>query len=319
MRTVDPQAFFAASRLLIVAGKGGVGKTTVSAVLARAAASCGLSVLVLAVDAGTNLGTLLGAAAPLDDTEVTIATGLGPAGTGSIRARSVTASAALGEYLSDHGLNRLLGRLVRTGVLDVVATAAPGIDDLLVLGKVKAFERSGTADLVIVDAPAAGHALTFLRSPRGLAEVVGGGPIATQAAEVLAMLGDEARCRVLLVTLAEETPVNELVEAAYQLEDQVGLALAPVVVNGVYPAVEGLTDELPAAARRLPAATRDALAAAAAFRLERTELQRAQVARLAERLPLPQLTLPFRFTAGLDADDVIALADDLTAGVRALG
>jgi len=69
---MDPQAFFAASKLLIVAGKGGVGKTTVSAVLARAAASCGLSVLVLAVDAGTNLGTLLGAAAPLDDTEVTI-------------------------------------------------------------------------------------------------------------------------------------------------------------------------------------------------------------------------------------------------------
>ena len=83
---MEPQAFFAGSRLLIVAGKGGVGKTTVTAVVAHAAATCGLSVLVLAVDAGTNLGTLLGADAPLDDTEVTVATGLGEAGTGSIRA-----------------------------------------------------------------------------------------------------------------------------------------------------------------------------------------------------------------------------------------
>ena len=318
MRTVDPQVFFAASRLLIVAGKGGVGKTTVSAVLARAAASCGLSVLVLAVDAGTNLGTLLGAAAPLDDAEVTIATGLGPQGTGSIRARSVTAPAALGEYLDQHGLSRLLGRLVRTGVLDVVATAAPGIDDLLVLGKVKGLERSGSADLVIVDAPAAGHAVTFLRSPRGLAEVVGGGPIATQSAEVLAMLADEARCRVLLVTLAEETPVNELVEAAYLLEDQVGVALAPVIVNAVYPPVDGLGDELPPAARRLPAATRAALEGAAAFRRERIALQHAQTARLAERLPLAQLHLPFRFTAGLDTTDVAALADDLLDALRGL-
>lgn len=315
---MEPQAFFAASRLLIVAGKGGVGKTTVSAVLARAAASCGLSVLVLAVDPGTNLGTLLGAPSPLDDTEVTIATGLGPGGTGTIRARSVTAAAALGEYLEHHGLNRLLGRLVRTGVLDVVATAAPGIDDLLVLGKVKAFERGGTADLVIVDAPAAGHAITFLRSPRGLAEVVGGGPIATQAAEVLALLGDEARCRVLLVTLPEETPVNELVEAAYRLEDEVGVALAPVVVNGVYPVVEGLANELPAAARRLPAATRTALADAAAFRCERAALQHEQTERLAGLLPLGQLALPFRFTAGLGADDVVALADDLLAGIGGL-
>lgn len=317
---MEPQAFFAASRLLIVAGKGGVGKTTVTAVLARAAATCGVSVLVLAVDAGTNLGTLLGADAPLGDTEVTVATGLGPGGTGSIRARAVTAPAALGEYLDEHGLSRLLGRLIRTGVLDVVATAAPGIDDLLVLGKVKSFERAGVADLVIVDAPAAGHAITFLRSPRGLADVVGTGPVATQANEVLAMLGDEARCRVLLVTLAEETPVNEAVEAAYQLEDQVGVALAPVVVNAVYPPVEGLAPTVPAAAgRAVPAPVRRALAEAATFRCERVAQQQAQTERLAAELPLPQLRLPFRFTAGLDAGDVAALADELLAGIGRLG
>ena len=318
---MEPQAFFAGSRLLIVAGKGGVGKTTVTAVVAHAAATCGLSVLVLAVDAGTNLGTLLGADAPLDDTEVTVATGLGEAGTGSIRARAVTAPAALGEYLDHHGLSRLLGRLVRTGVLDVVATAAPGIDDLLVLGKVKSLERAAVADLVLVDAPAAGHAITFLRSPWGLADVVSGGPIATQAQEVLAMLGDEARCRVMLVTLAEETPVNEIVDAAYQLEDQVGVALAPVVVNAVYPTIAGLAPAVPAgaASRGVAAPVRRALAEAAAFRCARVDQQHAQTARLAERLPLPQVVLPFRFTAGLDAADVRALAADLLAGIGRLG
>jgi hypothetical protein len=133
------------------------------------------------------------------------------------------------------------------------------------------------------------------------------------------MLGDEARCRVLLVTLAEETPVNELIEPAYELEDKVGVALAPVVVNAVYPTIEGLTEELPPAlARRLSAPVRRALTEAAVFRCARAGEQRAQTERLAESLPLPQLPLSLRFTAGLLVSDVLVLADELLAGVGQL-
>ena len=317
---MDQRAFFATSRLMIVAGKGGVGKTTVTAALARAAATAGLQVLVVAVEPGTNLATLVGATVPFDDRVTVVAEDLGPAGTGSIRGRAISAGDALAEYLGDHGLGRLVGRLLRSGVLDVVAAAAPGIEDLLVLGKVKQLERSGHYDLILLDAPAAGHAITFLQAARGLADAVAVGPIASQAADVLEMLADERRCRVVLVTLAEETPVSELVEVAYAIEDRARVAIGPVVVNGL----ESLPAALAGAPSRLAGwrtvaeDDRVALADAGAFRRERVQAQQAQVARLAVELPLPQLALGFRYVAGLAADDVDALAVQLGAAIEAL-
>jgi anion-transporting ArsA/GET3 family ATPase len=117
---------------------------------------------------------------------------LRPAGDGvaALVARTITPEKALIDYMEERKLGRLSQRLQRSGVLDVVATAAPGIDDLLVLGKVKQIERSGAYDLVIVDGPAAGHAVSFLQSARGLADAVTVGPISTQARDVLEMLGD---------------------------------------------------------------------------------------------------------------------------------
>ena len=159
---------------------------------------------------------------------------------GTVRARTITPDDALLEYLADHGLRRISKRLMSSGIIDMVAGAIPGIRDILVLGKVKQIERSGIADLVLVDAPATGHTMTFLSSAGGLLDAARGGPIRAQAADVVALLSDPARCQVALVTLPEEMPVNEVVEAAYQLEDRVGIALGPVIVNGCYPAVAGL-------------------------------------------------------------------------------
>ena len=136
------------------------------------------------------------------------------------------------------------------------------------------------------------------------------------------MLTDPARCQVMLVTLPEETPVNELVDTAFHLEDRVGVALGPVVVNGVYPELSGLDADPSAAAEAAGVSLRrgeaEALAAAAQFRLERTVLQREQVARLAERLPLPQLELPFLFTADLGPAELESLAESLRTGIEAL-
>src|SRR5436305_9061375 len=102
------------------------------------------------------------------------------------------------------------------------------------------------------------------------------GPIRAQAAEVIELRSDPTRCQVMLVTLPEETPVNEVVETAYQLEDRVGVHLTPVVVNGLYPALDHLdADPLEAAAAagvRLTSAEADALGAAAAFRSHRRAL-----------------------------------------------
>lgn len=318
---MDPAQFFAASRLLIVAGKGGVGKSTVSAAVARAAALAGLSTLVVEVEGKSGLSTLFGRSSFGYD-EVVLSPGGGPRGAADVRARTLTPDDALLEYLEDHGLHRVSRRLLTSGALDVVATAAPGIKDILVLGKVKQLERAGVADLLVLDAPAAGHAISFLRSARGLLDAVRVGPINTQAADVLEMLTDPARCQIVLVTLPEETPVNELVETAFSLEDEVGVSLGPVVVNGLYPERPGLgTDPVEAAAAAgaaLHPGEADELRAAAAFRARRTALQTEQVERLAAALPLPQLRLPYLFSTDLGPADVDVLADALTAGIEVL-
>jgi anion-transporting ArsA/GET3 family ATPase len=307
---VDPLQFFAASRLLVVAGKGGVGKTTVTAVLARAAAESGLRVLVIDVEGKAGLAGLLGGdpddVLPYDET--VLDDGLGAEGTGRISGRTITAGRALIEYLDDHGLRRVSKRLADTGVLDIVSTAAPGIEDILVLGKVKQLERAGSADLIVLDGPAAGHAISFLESASALLDAVKVGPIQAQAKDVIEMLSDPDRCQVMLVTLPEETPVNELIETSFALEDRIGVALAPVVVNGVY------------AWRDVdPAATDDPdLRAAGDFRQERCGAQAAQLQRLADGLPLPQIVLPFVFAAGLRPDDTAAMVPLFLDAVRAL-
>ena len=128
------------------------------------------------------------------------------------------------------------------------------------------------------------------------------------------MLRDPARCQVVLVTLPEETPVNEAIETAYALEEEVGVALGPIVVNGVYEPLVGL-DRPPRTGRE---EVRAALGAAAELRRTRQAHQHDEQARLAASLPLEQLTLPFLFTPTVGVAESALLAEALLAGIRAL-
>jgi anion-transporting ArsA/GET3 family ATPase len=266
--------------LVVVAGKGGVGKTTVTAVLARAAADSGLRVLAVELDGKPGLRALLGDDIPM---------------------LALSAPAALAEYLEEHGLRRVARRLATSGVIDVVSTAAPGIDDIVVLGKLKQLERVGEHDLIVVDGPAAGHAITFLMSARSLLDTVHAGPIHTQASDVREMLADPARCQVVMVTLPETTPVNELIETSFALEERVGVQLGPVVVNGVDEGPDLIVgDDAP-----------PGLAAAARFRNARRDMHRRELERVRELLAIEQIRLPHVVTPGLTAADVRALAGSL--------
>lgn len=317
---MDPVGFCTQTRLLIVAGKGGVGKTTVSATVARMAAEAGLSALLVDVEGKSGLPAAFGHEHLLGYQE----TVMGPEGPGAgqIRARTLTPDDALLEYLEEHGMGRISRRLLSSGAIDVVATAVPGIKDILVLGKVKQLERASAADLIVVDAPAAGHAVTFLTSASGLLDSVRMGPIRSQAQDVVDLLSDPSRCQVLLVTLPEETPVNEVVETAYKLEDRVGVSLAGVVVNGLYPSRPGLDADVASVAENagvgVDATELEHLTAAARFRLGRAALQSSQVERLARSLPLPQLPLPFLFSTDVGWAEIGALAEAMAAGIRAM-
>src|SRR5262245_2926710 len=242
---VDVVPLLSAAKVTVVAGKGGVGKTTVTALLARAAADAGKRVLAVELDGKPTLAELVGDVALLP----------------------LSAARALEEYLREHGFGRIARRLTASGVIDVVSTAAPGIDDLVVLGKIKQLERSGEWDIIVVDGPAAGHAVTTLTSAAGLRSAVTSGPVRVQADDVLAMLASATRCQVALVTLPETTPINETVATAFTIEDRVGVKLTPVFVNAVEEDAGELDED--AAVGDVDATTANALRAAARFRCER--------------------------------------------------
>jgi anion-transporting ArsA/GET3 family ATPase len=317
MHPMEVADFCSTSRVVIVAGKGGVGKTTVTGALAVTAARAGRSVLVVEVEGKSGLTAMFGAP-PLGYEEIELGE--------RMRARFLTPDAALVDYLVSHGMKRISKRLVTSGALEVVATAVPGMKDILVLGKVKSLEESRAADLLIVDAPAAGHAITFLLSARGLLDAVQVGPVRKQAQDVIALLSDPARCQVLLVTMPEETPVSEAIDTAFAIEDRAGVALGPIVVNQCFaPLPEGVTPDptnilRDAEACRRFVSDREArdLARAAAFRQERYQLQHEQIERLAKRLPLPQIELPFMFSPDITRAQLDLLADALTRGIEQL-
>ena len=286
---LSPLTELTASRLVIVAGKGGVGKTTVTAVLARAAADSGQRVLVIELDGKSALAGLLP----------------------GVDVRHISAASSLEEYLLEHGFKRIAKRLASTGVIDVVSTAAPGIDDLVVLGKIKQLERSDEWDLIVVDGPAAGHAISFLTSAAGLLDAGGSGPVHDQARDVVTMLSDPRRCRVVLVALPETTPVNELLETAASIAERVGVELGPIVVDQV-DVSPALPDPALVSFGRATVQVDDARAAAE-FRRARRAVQDAELARLAAALPNRQVHVRALPTAALTAADVGELAAELAA------
>jgi anion-transporting ArsA/GET3 family ATPase len=318
---MDVGTFCAQSHVLVVAGKGGVGKTTMAAALARMASRNGRSVLIVELEGKSGITGAYGMEDDLGYEEVELQPANG-AGRAWVRARRITPDDALVEYLIDHGLKRVSKRLVSSGVVDVVSTAIPGIRDVLVLGKVKQLERDQVADLIVVDAPATGHAITFLTSASGLVNAARGGPLRSQAQDVVDLLADPARCRVILVTLPEDMPVSETIESAFTLEDKAGVQLGPVIVNACDPAPAGLErparDVAAESGANLPGAHLQALEDARLFRLERHAISAAQVERLARDLPLPQLLVPSVDSESIGAAETDHLAAALESAIAGL-
>jgi hypothetical protein len=312
MQVMEVADFCSTSHVLIVAGKGGVGKTTVTAALAVAAARAGRSVLIVEVEGKSGLPAMFGTPA-LEYDEFDLDE--------NVRARFLTPDAALIDYLESHGMKRISKRLVASGALEVVANAVPGMKDILVLGKVKSLETARAADLVIVDAPAAGHAVTFLLSARGLLDAVTVGPIRKQAQDVVELISDPQRCQVMLVTLAEETPVSEVIDTAFAIEDRAGVALGPVVVNQRFAPLALAIDiarDAEEAGRFVSERELRDLTSAAEFHAERAALQAEQAERLRLALPLPQIQLPFVFAPDITRPQLDVLATALELGIEKL-
>lgn len=240
-------------QLLFVTGKGGVGKTTVAAVVGMLAAERGKRVLVCETDPKGDLAALYDCG-PTGFSPLEVSPG--------VFAMSMDTEASLREYLK---LNLRVPTVGRIGpvakAFDFVATAAPGVREILTVGKLCYEVRERNYDLVVVDASPTGHILGELAAPVGINELVRVGAVRSQTQWMLDILSDPARTGVVLVATPEEMPVREAVELAGRLESETGVALAGVVANRVLPELFARSEEAAFEALAAPARTRDLAAA----------------------------------------------------------
>ncbi|HMC79646.1 MAG TPA: ArsA family ATPase [Acidimicrobiia bacterium] len=215
-------------RLLIISGKGGVGKTTIAAALGVMAARHDLRVLVAEIEGKNALSSLL-AAPTLTSEPRELRPGLW--------AMHVSPEEALSEYFEvQFHAKRVVKPLVASQLVYYVTHAAPGLRDILMLGKIwYQVARKGEFDLAILDTPAAGHAVSMLRSPEGFLEAVPVGTLAGHARRVSDWLHDPDQVAVHLVSLAEDTPVRETLETTRLLEERLRMNVDCVHVNTLYP------------------------------------------------------------------------------------
>ncbi|MBD2759881.1 AAA family ATPase [Yimella sp. cx-573] len=225
-----------ATRLHIVTGKGGTGKTTVASALALALAEQGKQVLLAEVEGRQGISQAFDVP-PLGEVETRVAR---TANDGAVWGLSVDAKAALLEYLQMYyKLGMARGMLERFGVIDFATTIAPGVRDVLLIGKVyEAVRRRASRrgvhhdqiyDVIVLDAPPTGRIGRFLNVNQEVAGLAKVGPIKNQAESIMTMLTG-AETAVHLVTLLEEMPVQETLEAAAELSE-IGLRIGDVVVN----------------------------------------------------------------------------------------
>jgi anion-transporting ArsA/GET3 family ATPase len=222
-------------RLVFVTGKGGVGKTTVAAALGVLAASHGKRTLVGEVDAKGNLADFFEVpATSFEPREVSP----------NLWAMTMHTEDSLKEYLKLQlrvPLVARLGPLART--FDFVANAAPGVKEVLVVGKFLWEVRQRHYDLVIVDAAATGHVVAQLAAPQALRELVKVGLVREQTGWMLDLLGDPATTGAVIVASPEEMPVNETLELSERIAADTNVELAAVVVNRVLPELFGRDEE----------------------------------------------------------------------------
>ncbi len=300
-------------RLIFVTGKGGVGKSTVATALGLLATRGGLRTIVAELASQERVQQAFERdVEPFE--EVELAPGLFTI--------SIDPQHAMEEYLRVK--TGALGHMLASSKLfGAFAMATPGMRELLSIGKVWELAQlqrrtSGAApyDLVIVDAPATGHGVGILKTPRTFAEIARVGPIAHQGRAIADTLADRDFTVVVAVATAEEMPVNETLAIRHDLERE-GLALHAVIVNALYPERFSTRDErkLEKALSDIDASPARGAIRAALSEAARAAGQREQQQRLREGLQMELVQLPYVFADQIGREQLEQLADALEVGL----
>lgn len=300
-------------RFVIVAGKGGVGKSVVCAALGLAAARRGLKTCIAELNTREKAPLFFGRP-PSGYVYQELAENL--------FSINIQPEPALREYgLMKLRFERVYKLVFENEAMRRLIKVIPGMNELFLLGKAFNMERekkrdgSPLWDLIIVDAPATGHGVSLLRLPDTILKVADAGPMAEEVGAMRDLLLDPRRTALNLVTLPEEMPVRETFELAAQVKDVLSIPRGYLVVNGIWPrllgeAESGLVSALEAV---LPD---DATRARAGIRclsgmLERRRFQEHHMTELRDHLPWPRVELPYLFTESFDRAAVEVLSAEL--------
>ena len=295
-------------RLLFVTGKGGVGKSTVAISIGLAAAARGKRAIVCELSSQENASRIF-TRAKVGFHEVELADNLW--------AISIDPDESMREYaLLQLKVRAMRDLLFRSRMFTYLAAATPGLKELVTIGKIwelaqldRKVKRGRKYDLVVVDAPATGHGIGFLQTPRTFNNIARVGPIASQTSAIQALIGDHELTGAAIVAIPEEMPVNEAEVLERGLTDEIGVAVDRVYMNAMYPQrfTKGEAERLEAATAHAGGRAGPAIRAALSEH-RRATAHRAQLARLKRRVRAPVKTLPFVFEPELDVSAVERLS-----------
>ena len=217
-------------RVLIVLGKGGVGKSTLTAAIAKVATLSGATALIMECDARAPLAATFGVEPSFVPTQVAH----------DLALMTLDGRAALEEYLRLVVPGRMLLKAVfASRIYQFFVQAAPGLRELMMLGKV--FYDAGQTDpklparnMIVVDAPASGQAMSLLKMPTAARSTFGDSIVGKEASNISKMLRDRRNCAIIQVTTADSLSISETIETHAQLSS-IHLAPAAVLFNRMPP------------------------------------------------------------------------------------
>ncbi len=299
-------------RLVIVTGKGGVGKSTVALALGLAAAASGKRTILCEVSAQERLSRVFNhAEIGFRETEMDE----------NLWAISIDPDEAMREYvLLALRVRPMRDLLFRSRMFTYLTAATPGLRELVTIGKIwelaqldRKVADGRKYDLVVVDAPSTGHGVGFLQTPRTFASVARVGPIAGQAQALDSFITNHRKTGVAIVALPEEMPVNETASLERDLTEMVGASVDRIWMNGLYPERfdAGEAEQIAAVAADSEDEAVSAACLAAVSEHRRAAAQRAQLARLEEMTDAPIGELPFLFEPEVGIEQIRELSKEL--------
>ncbi len=308
-------------RLVIQSGKGGTGKTTISAALAVAAAARGKRVLLVEVDTNDRFAPLFGLKAPVGYEIRDVG--------GGVSALNLDPHLVIIDFFRTHvKLKAVYKQVTESKIFKYFYEAAPGVKEIICMGKVwrllgerHVFSGKPVWDLIVLDAPATGHGISLLNIAQAAYETLFG-PMKKHAEKIRDMLRDPKTTVLNIVAIPEEMPVNEAADlyalATKQLQMPLGVAFMNAMMPPLYPPEEAEAFAREARGPRLERLvggprSAAALAACARSREERSQMARRYEARLREAIPLPVVPIPYVFDADFDRATLETVAREVQA------